>query len=197
MKNTENGLYLVYPLLLDKNQSNRISNGKPLYYSSYGNAVCVIEEFSKHYPYLYTNTDSNDQVYCLVIEHYAMDTSFRYQLATWVFSADGKLLCDCVIPDDGPFLGRQKNKICHELGEIVEIPSGNQLFYGIVLEQPLCFNEEAGKYGLTASDDCYAVIRYPENEIYYAHTPLVFKPTFTIPEPVRNNLISAYQEINQ
>lgn len=192
MKNAENGLYLVYALLLNKKEFNTIQKGKPLYFSQLNKAVDAIERFTEHFPFLYEESSSDVRVYCLVLEQYALNTTFRYQLATWVYSADGKLLCDCEIPDDGPFLGRQKSEICHEIGEIVEFPLGNQLYYGIVVEQPIFFSEEASKYGYTASDDCYGVLRYPEKEVVYPHAPLVFKPKQIVSDSVRSELQSAY-----
>jgi hypothetical protein len=195
MKNTENELYLVYALLLNKTEVNTIQKGKPLYFSHLDKAVNAIKRYPEHFPYLFEEKTSDFKVYCIIMEQYALNTTFRYQLATWVYSSDGALLSDCKIPDDGPFLGRQKNTICHEIGEIVEFPLGNQLYYGIVVEQPISFNEDAGKYGYTASDDCYGVLRYPENEVVYPHAPLVFKPKNHVLESVRLELQSAYNSV--
>jgi len=197
MEHKNQGVYLVYALNLNKSEPNSIQPGKPLYFSNRENAVGVIRRYHEIYHYLYdANADST--VYCLVLEKYALDFQYRYQLSTWVYSAEGHFLSDCVVPDDGPFFGRQRNGICHEIGEIVEIPYGERLVFGIVVEQPLCLNEEKRiDYGFTASDDCYTVIKYPENEIHYAHSPMVFKPSTSVSESVRDDLQIAFQQMMQ
>lgn len=191
------GLYLVYALNLNKSEPNSIQPGKPLYFSNREKAEEVIRRYNEIYHYLY-DVQATSSVYCLVLEKYALDSPYRYQLSTWVYTADGKFLSDCVVPDDGPFFGRQKSGICHEIGEIVEIPYGERLVFGIVVEQPLCLNEESRiDYGFTASDDCYTVIQYPENELHYAHSPMVFKPSATVSDIVKEELQHAFQEMMQ
>jgi hypothetical protein len=190
MERNNAGLFLIYALFLEKSDERIIQTGKPLYFSSSENAIETIRTFSTHYPYLYNDSTSDQQIYCLIMEQYALDTTYRYQLSTWVFSKDGALLCDSLVPDDGPFWGRQKSAICHQLGDLVEAPLGNKLYYGIVIEQPISFNENVGDYGLTASDDCYAVMRYPDKEIFYAHAPFVFKPTGKVDIKIRDFLVS-------
>lgn len=195
MEHKNQGVYLVYALNLNKSEPNSIQPGKPLYFSNREKAVDVIHRFNEIYPFLYgPNTDS--RVYCLVLEKYALDMQYRYQLSTWVYSAEGLFLSDCVVPDDGPFFGRQKSGICHEIGEIVEIPYGERLVFGIVVEQPLCLNEENRiDYGFTASDDCYTVIQYPDHEIHYAHSPMVFKLSEAVSDTVREELQLAFQQL--
>lgn len=195
MEHNDQGVYLVYPLNLSKSEANGIQPGKPLYFSNRDKAEEVIHRFHEIYHYLY-DKNADSRVYCLVLEKYALDFQYRYQLSTWVYSAEGQFLSDCIVPDDGPFYGRQKSGICHEIGEIVEIPYGERLVFGIVVELPLCLNEENQiDYGFTASDDCYTVIQYPDNEIHYAHSPMVFKPSVAISEIVREELQLAYQEL--
>jgi hypothetical protein len=195
MEHKEQGVYLVYALNLSKSEPNSIQPGKPLYFSTSEKAIDVIRHYREIYPFLYSS-ESDSRVYCLVLEKYALDIQYRYQLSTWVYSAEGLFLSDCVVPDDGPFFGRQKSGICHEIGEIVEIPYGEHLVFGIVVEQPLCLNEENRiDYGFTASDDCYTVIQYPDNEIHYAHSPMVFKPSTLVTDKVKDELQSAFQQI--
>jgi hypothetical protein len=195
MEQKEQGVYLVYALNLNKSEPNSIQPGKPLYFSNHEKAVDVIHRFHEIYPFLYSS-EADTRVYCLILEKYALDIQYRYQLSTWVYSADGLFLSDCVVPDDGPFFGRQKSGICHEIGEIVEIPYGERLVFGIVVEQPLCLNEENRiDYGFTASDDCYTVIQYPDNEIHYAHSPMVFKPSDKVSESVKSGLKQAFQQL--
>ena len=197
MEHKEQGVYLVYPLNLNKSEPNSIQPGKPLYFSDREKAEEVIRRYHEIYHYLY-DSNAESKVYCLVLEKYALDFQYRYQLSTWVYSADGLFLSDCVVPDDGPFYGRQKSGISHEIGEIVEIPYGEHLVFGIVVEQPLCLNEENRvDYGFTASDDCYTVIQYPNNEIHYAHSPLVFKVSSSVSENIRENLQQAFQRVMQ
>lgn len=198
MEQRNQGVYLVYALNLNKSEPNSIQPGKPLYFSSREKAEHVIQRYCDFYPYLYEDINSDSRVYCLVMEQYAIDSHYRYQLSTWVYSAEGQFLSDCVIPDDGPFFGRQRSGICHEIGEIVEIPYGERLVFGIVVEQPLCLNEEHRvDYSLTASDDCYTVLRYPDNEIHYAHSPMVFKPSKTVAERIQTDLKNAFQLLQQ
>lgn len=197
MEQNDQGVYLVYALNLNKSVPNGIQPGKPLYFSNRDKAEEVIRRYPEIYHYLYDKS-SDSKVYCLILEKYALDFQYRYQLSTWVYSAEGHFLSDCIVPDDGPFYGRQKSGICHEIGEIVEIPYGERLVFGIVVEQPLCLNEEnLVNYGFTASDDCYTVIQYPNNEIHYAHSPLVFKPSVAISETVREELQHAFQELQK
>jgi len=194
MEQNNQGVYIVYALNLNKSEPISIQPGKPLYFSNREKAEDVIRRYHEIYHYLYDpNVDT--RVYCLVLEKYELDSPYRYQLSTRVYSAEGIFLSDCVVPDDGPFFGRQKSGICHEIGEIVEIPYGERLVFGIVVEQPLCLNEENRiDYGFTASDDCYTVIQYPDNEIHYAHSPMVFKPSESISKNVREELQHAFQQ---
>jgi hypothetical protein len=194
MEKHDPGLFLVYALLLNKTEFKSIQPSKPLYFSDRKKAEETIRRYSEYFPFLYIDAQSDERVYCLIMEQYALNTTYRYQLSTWVYSADGILLSDCIIPDDGPFLGRQKSGICHEIGEVVETPCGDRLVYGIVVEQPICFNDDHQKYGYTASDDCYTILRYPDKEIYYAHVPLVFKPSESISAIVQEELQLAYQQ---
>jgi hypothetical protein len=197
MKQQNKEVFLVYSLNLSKEEPNRIHPGKPLYFSNREKAEEVIRQFKELYEFLYESSNPSEQVYCLILEEYELDSPYRYQLSTRVYSADGLFLSDSVVPDDGPFLGRQENRIYHEVGDIVEIPYGDQLVFGIVLEQPFCFNEDAGKYGFTASDDCYTVIHYPSHEVDYAHSPLVFKHTGNITEDIREDLQIAFRQITK
>ncbi len=197
MEHNEQGVYLVYALNLKKSEPNSIQPGKPLYFSNRGKAEDVIRRYHDIYQYMY-DANADSIVYCLILEKYALDSQYRYQLSTRVYSAEGRFLSDCVVPDDGPFYGRQRSGICHEIGEIVEIPYGERLVFGIVVEQPLCLNEENQiDYGFTASDDCYTVIQYPDNEIHYAHSPMVFKPSTFISEHVKDELQMAFQHVMQ
>ena len=197
MEHSEQGVYLVYALNLNKSEPNSIQPGKPLYFSNRVIAEDVIRRYHEIYHYLY-DANAESKVYCLILEKYALDSQYRYQLSTRVYSAKGHLLSDCIVPDDGPFYGRQKSGICHEIGDIVEIPYGERLVFGIVVEQPLCLNEENRiDYGFTASDDCYTVIQYPDNEIHYAHSPMVFKPSTSVSDQVRDELQIAFQHIIQ
>ncbi|MCX6308660.1 MAG: hypothetical protein NTY32_07480 [Bacteroidia bacterium] len=50
-------------------------------------------------------------------------------------------------------------------------------------------------YGFTASDDCYTVLKYPENEIHYAHSPMVFKPSTVVSESIKEELQIAFHQI--
>lgn len=197
MEHNEQGVYLVYALNLNKSEPKSIQPGKPLYFSNLENAENVIRRYREIYHYLY-DAHADSKVYCLILEKYALNFQYRYQLSTRVYSAEGHFLSDCAVPDDGPFYGRQKSGICHEIGEIVEIPYGERLVFGIVVEQPLCLNEENRvDYGFTASDDCYTVIKYPENEIHYAHTPMVFKPSTAVSESIKEELQIAFEQIKQ
>jgi hypothetical protein len=193
MNQQKRGVFLVYSLNLSKAEPNRIHPGKPLFFSDIEKAESMIQQFRKQYEFLYDSSNLEEQVYCLILEEYQMDSPYRYQLSTRVYSPEGQFLSDCIIPDDGPFLGRSKSCIHHQIGDIVEIPHGDHLVFGIVLEQPPCFNEESIKYGFTASDDCYTILHYPDQEIDYAHTPLVFKLTRSISDQVREALLSAYE----
>jgi hypothetical protein len=195
MEHKEQGVYLVYPLNLYKAESKIIQPGKPLYFSNLESAEAVIHRYQEIFNFLY-DAHAEFQIYCLILEQYEMDSPYRYQLSTRVYSAEGILLSDCIVPDDGPFYGRQKSGICHEIGEIVEIPYGERLVFGIVVEQPLCLNEdERVDYGFTASDDCYTVIHYPDNEIHYAHSPMVFKPSVLISDMVKEELQKAFKKL--
>ena len=193
MKNLERRLFIVYALSTTLCEPVNIRPGKPLYFSSKETAEIVIQKFKELYHFLYE--DAEERVYCLVLEEFELDSPYRYQLSTSVYSPDGLLLTDSIVPDDGPFYGRPENTIHHEIGEVVELPFGDQLVFGIILERPISFNEAAGVYGLTASDDCYTVIHHKTHEVNYAHSPMIFKPTGEVPEDVRKDLQLAYEQI--
>jgi len=194
MKNNEWRLFLVYSLNICFDNPVNISPGKPLFFSNKKKAEEVISRFKDYYPFLYGDSSHEERVYCLVLEEFELDSPYRYQLSTSVFSPEGQLLTESLVPDDGPFLGRPEKTMYHEVGEVVELPFGNQLVFGIVVEKPMCFNEDAGLYGLTASDDCYTVIHHQSQEVNYAHSPMVFKPSRDVPEEVRKDLTEQLQK---
>ena len=197
MKNNEWRLFLVYSLNICFDNPVNISPGKPLFFSNKKKAEEVISRFKDHYPFLYGDSLHEERVYCLVLEEFELDSPYRYQLSTSVFSPEGQLLTESLVPDDGPFLGRPEKTMYHEVGEVVELPFGNQLVFGIVVEKPMCFNEGAGLYGLTASDDCYTVIHHQSREVNYAHSPMVFKPSRDVPEEVRKDLTFAFEKCKE
>jgi hypothetical protein len=194
MKNHERGLYLVYSLNTSGEDPACIRPGKSLYFSTKEKAEEVILSFKNLYTFLYDDSSAGEHIYCIVLEEFELDSPYRYQLSTRVYSPNGLLLSDCIVPDDGPFFGRTKNRMHHDIGDVVELPYGEKLMFGIVIEQPACFNEEARSYG-TASDDCYTVIHHPSCEVNYAHAPMVFKPTRDIQETVREDLLQAFDQI--
>lgn len=196
MKNQEKRLFIVYSLNLIANEHSAIKTGKQLYFSNLEKAEDCVQKYNEVYPFLYESTIHSESVYCIVIEEYGLDSHYRCQLSTRVYSPSGLLLSDSLIPDDGPFMGRQPDAIHHDIGEIVEIPYGSELVFGIVLEQPMTFSESAAKYGYTASDDCYTVIHHNKNDVSYAYAPLVFKPTVNLSQKVKEDLISAYKQFS-
>jgi len=194
MKNPKESLFLVYSINTFGKESVTIRPGKPLYFSTLEKAEEVIQNFKVLNPHLYDDVQ-DEHAYCLVLDEFELDSPHRYQLSTKVYSPNGRLLSDCMVPDDGPFLGRSKKRIYHEIGDMVEMPHGDQLLFGIVIGQPMNFNEDAGTYGLTASDDCYTVIHQQSQELDYVHAPMVFKPTREIAENVRTQLLTAFKQI--
>jgi len=197
MKNHDQKLFLVYSLNTLLNNSICIHPAKPLYFSTKEKAEQVILKFVDLYPFLYEDSSPNEKVYCIVLEEFELDLPYRYQLSTRVYTPHGLLLSDSIVPDDGPFYGRTVNSIHHEVGEVVELPYGDQLVLGIVIKQPLSFNEVVGSYGFTASDDCYTVIHQQSNEVNYAHAPLVFKPSREVPDVIRKDLLLAFNQLSE
>lgn len=193
MKDQNRRQFLVYSLNMSLDVSARIIPGKPLFFSCKEKAEEVISRFKYLYPFLYDEKLQGERVYCLVLEEFELDSPYRYQLSTSVYSPEGLLLCESIVPDGGPFLGRYESSIYHEIGEVIEMPFGDQLIFGIVLEQPMSFNEAAGAYGYTASDDCYTVINHPNHEVAYVHSPMVFKPTREVPDTVKEDLLFAFK----
>lgn len=187
----ENSLFLVYPLKISSEKPSNIKAGKPLYFSRKETAERMIAEYREHYAFMYDESVQEEKIYCLILEEFELDSMYRYQLSTSVFSPDGELLSDCLIPDDGPFPGRPESKIKHRVGDLIETPCGDNLLFGIIVDQPACLCEGSRHYGLSASDDCYTIIQYPGLEINYAHSPMVFHPTRNIPEETRKVLEDA------
>jgi len=194
MKDQNRRQFLVYSLNSSLDIAARIIPGKPLFFSSKEKAEEVILRFKDLYPFLYDEKLQGERVYCLVLEEFELDSPYRYQLSTSVYSPEGHLLSESLVPDAGPFLGRYESSIHHEIGEVVEMPFGDQLVFGIVLEQPMSFNEAAGVYGYTASDDCYTVMHHQSHEVSYVHSPMVFKPTREVPGIVKEDLVSAFKQ---
>ncbi len=190
MKN-EQALYLVYSLNVTTDQYAVIKPGKPLFFSSKTKAEDVILRYKELYSFLYDETSQGEKVYCLILETYAMDSPYRYQLATRVYTPEGRLVNDCLVPDDAPFYGRPQGSIQHQVGDLVEVPCGDRLLIGIVASQPVCLCEGNKPYGLSASDDCYTIIQHPDLEINYAHAPLVFKPSRSVEPSVYETLQTA------
>lgn len=190
MKN-EHLLYLVFSLHVISDQYASIKPGKPLYFSSRNKAEAVINRFKELYGFLYDTATQGERIYCLIMETYALDSPYRHQLATRVYTPEGQLINDCLVPDDGPFLGRAKERIQHQVGDLVEVPCGDRLLIGIVADQPITLCEANKAYGLNASDDCYTIIQHPTMEINYAHAPLVFKPSQSVASSVSEALSQA------
>lgn len=191
---TEKTLYLVYPLIVSTLNQTAINSAKPIFFSEKEVAESVIKNFKKHYGFLYDPENQEEKVYCIIMEEYALDFTYRYQLSTRVYNANGDLLNDCMVPDDGQFVGRVNTSVYHHVGDFVEIPCGDNLKIGIVAEQPVCINESNAEYNLSASDDCYTVIEHPDHLINYAHTPFVFKPSRQINEEVQRDLKDALSD---
>lgn len=190
----EAALYLVYALNVSTDASATIKPGKPLFFSSKAKAEALIHRYKAYYAYLYDEASQGERVYCLILETYALNSPYRYQLATRVYTPDGRLINDCLVPDDAPFFGRPRSRIQHRVGDLVEVPCGDRLIIGIVAGQPLCLNDGKTAYGLTASDDCYTIIQHPDLEVNYAHAPMVFKPSRTVAPAVCEALRSALRE---
>lgn len=191
---TEKTLYLVYPLIVSTLNHTTINSAKPIFFSEKNVAESVIKDFKKYYGFLYDPENQEEKVYCIIMEEYALDFTYRYQLSTRVYNANGDLMNDCMVPDDGKFIGRVKTSVFHHVGDFVEIPCGENLKIGIVAEQPVCINECNTEYNLSASDDCYTVIEHPDHLINYAHTPFVFKPSGQINEDIQRDLKDALSD---
>ncbi len=190
MKN-EKKLYVVYSLNVTSGANAVIKPGKLLFFSEKKRAESVISHFHELYAFLYDEETQGEKVYCLLMETFAMDSPYRYQLATRVYTPKGQLINDSLVPDDGPFMGRPESSIHHKVGDVVEVPCGDKLLLGIVVGQPISVCEVVTDYGLGASDDCYTIIQHPDMEVNYAHAPLVFKPTRTVSEEVAEALQTA------
>jgi hypothetical protein len=193
----EKMLFLIYPLNASSESPATIRPGKPIFFSNREKAESMISRFKELYAFLYDEVTQGERVYCLIMEEYALDSPYRYQLSTRVYSPEGSLINDSLIPDDGPFLGRPRSTIQHQIGDLVELPCGDRLLFGIVVGQPACMCEENIPYGLSASDDCYTVIQHPDLDVNYAHSPMVFKPSRQISEEVRSALSEALKSYNQ
>jgi hypothetical protein len=157
----------------------------------------MIAHFKDRYAFLYDEKSQEEKVYCLIMEEFAMNTPYRYQLSTRVYTPDGVLINDCNVPDDGPFLGRTPTSMDHQIGDLVEIPHGDKLLFGVVAEKPVSSDETNPTDNLGASDDYYTVIQHPAMEIDYAYSPFVFKPSRQIPDDVCYQLseaLAAYQK---
>lgn len=194
---TEKTLYLVYPLIVSTLNHTTINSAKPIFFSEKEVAESVIKNFKKYYGFLYDPENQEEKVYCIIMEEYALDFTYRYQLSTRVYNANGDLMNDCMVPDDGQFIGRVNTSVFHNVGDFVEIPCGEYLKIGIVAERPVCINESNAEYNLSASDDCYTVIEHPDHLINYAHTPFVFKPSRQINEEIQRNLKDALSDYAQ
>jgi len=192
MKN-EKELYVVYSLSVTSGTQATLKPGKPLFFSEKRRAESVIKKFNELYPFLYDEASQGERVYCLLMETYALDSPYRYQLATRVYTPTGVLINDCLVPDDGPFPGRPASAMHHQVGDVVEVPCGDMLLFGIVVGQPASVCDVSSSYGLGASDDCYTIIQHPDMEINYAHAPLVFKPTRTVSKTIEHDLKSAME----
>jgi hypothetical protein len=194
---TDKTLYLVYPLIVSTLNQTTINSAKPLFFSEKNKAESMIKNFKEHYGFLYEIENQEEKVYCIVMEEYALDLTYRYQLSTRVYNENGDLLNDCMVPDDGRFIGRINTTVYHRVGDFVEIPCGDNLKIGIVAEQPLFINESNSEYNLTASDDCYTIIEHPDHLINYAHTPFVFKPQNQINEDIQQELKEALSDYSE
>src|SRR5665647_1115397 len=97
MEHKNQGVYLVYALNLNKSEPNSIQPGKPLYFSNRENAVDVIRRYPEIYHYMY-DVNADSRVYCLVLEKYALDFQYRYQLSTWVYSAEAVSYTHLTLP---------------------------------------------------------------------------------------------------
>jgi hypothetical protein len=193
----EKSVYLVYSLNEISDGSLSIKAGKPLFFSDKEKAENMIAQFKERYAFLYDEKFQEEKVYCLIMEEFAMDTPYRYQLSTRVYTPEGVLINDCNVPDDGPFTGRQPSSMDHHIGDLVEIPHGDKLLFGVVAEMPVSADETNSLDNLGASDDYYTVIQHPTMEIDYAYSPFVFKPVRKIPENISCQLyeaLAAYQK---
>lgn len=183
----------MYSLSVSSGTQAILKPSKPLFFSEKWRAESVIKTFNELYAFLYDEASQEERVYCLIMETFALDSPYRCQLETRVYTPTGQLINDCLVPDDGPFPGRPASSIHHQVGDVVEVPCGDKLLFGIVVGQPATVCEAPSIYGLGASDDCYTVIQHPDMEVNYAHAPLVFKPSRTVSESVEHALKSAME----
>lgn len=195
MKEQKKRLFLVYSVNTSTDDSVRIHLGKSLYFSTKEKAEDLIKKFKDVYCFLYEDQTSAERVYCIVLEEFELDSPYRYQLSTSVYSPDGLLLSDSMVPDDGPFYGRPENLIQHKIGDVIELPYGDQLIFGIVVGQPAGLNDQVNTYGFIASDDSYAILPHSSHEVDYAFAPMVFKPTRDVPDIIRKDLEQAFAQI--
>lgn len=190
----KNELFIVYSLNKSSEDRNNIYKGKPTYFSTREKAEELISRFSDYYSFLYEDLKTSDHVYCILMEEFGLDSPHRYQLSTRVYSPEGLLISESIVPDDGPFYGRPENSIQHKIGEVVELPFGDHLAYGIVVRQPLCLKEDFKIEGLMASDDSYEILQHRCHEIDYVFAPMVFKPTKDVPDIIRKDLEYAFEK---
>ncbi len=171
--------FVLYALNLENRVKGELTAGESLYYSSLSKAQKAARAYRETYSFLY-EPDCQRELYCLVLEEYQMNADFPRRLSMRVLSPEGKLVDSSFCDSDDVYRGRPESFLRHQVGDIVEVPVGDRLCLGIVLERPLSQSDLSMKaaesqceYG---ADDSYTLITYPSMEVDYVDAPLVFKP---------------------
>lgn len=121
----------------------------------------------------YMQAYETEHVYAYLISEIVVDAPERSMFPVTVrsYSVNGKENDACLEDANkwNAFAGRSKERIKHQVGEIVECIEGTKLFVGIVAALPP--TPEDGFPILDALDDCYLVLPCSEDTNVHYHVP--------------------------
>jgi len=147
---------------------------------------------------LYRDEYDPDSVYAFYIKEIGVDThqgdvSF---LSVRSYTKDTKSNDECLNDYNlcNAFKGRPKEKIRHQIGDIVECLEGRHIFLGIVAALPP--TPEDNYTILDAMDDCYVILPYSDDKDDHFHVPCthVFTPQQEYDETIIHQLQKTLEE---
>jgi len=182
---------VVYRYELSENNPSQYDSDYSIlgHYSTLENAIAAKE--------LYFDPFNNENIFAYLIkeipvDHHLEEVSF---LTVRSYTKDG--LNDECLEDQNlcnAFKGRPKEKIRHQIGNIVECLEGRHIFLGIVAALPP--TPEDNFPILDAMDDCYLILPYSDDRDDHFHVPCthVFTPTQEYNETIIHHLQKTLEE---
>lgn len=167
-KTVENKVFILYALNVEYRPSAEalLSQGASLYFSSLDRVEEMLAVYRQRYACFYDPQVTDTQLYCLVVDEYALDALFPKKLSSRVYSPDGLMKSRISVCEDEEAYERVLPAPDFMEGDIVEAPIGDYLQTAIVVACPA-----------SKAENYYTLLVYPDMDEEYVYAPLLFVPS--------------------